>query len=33
MDLGTVLLIVATFGTGVVTGLFVAFALLALRLR
>lgn len=26
MDLGTVLLIVATFGTGVVTGLFVAFA-------
>ena len=27
MDLGTVLLVVATFGTGVVTGLFVAFAL------
>ena len=26
MDLGTVLLIVATFGTGVVTGLFVAFS-------
>ena len=26
MDLGTVLLIVATLGTGVVTGLFVAFA-------
>jgi len=26
LDLGTVLLIVATFGTGVVAGLFVAFA-------
>jgi len=34
MDLGTVLLIVATFGTGVVTGLFVAFAVAVMpRLR